>query len=143
MPMKFVPIDYDKLNSRQQENYNFAKVSAVLADYGFTTIRLTDDWKGADFIAHHIDGETFLKVQLKGRLSFDTKYIDKDSYIAFFNEPDWYLYPHDEVLQKVQHNFEHTESWSKQGGYHYSNLSQELTDILNPYKLVKSPTSQD
>lgn len=45
-------ITYDALKgSRQQENYNFQKLSAVLADYGFMTVRLTDDWKGADFIS--------------------------------------------------------------------------------------------
>ena len=140
MPKKFVPIEYKQLKSRQQENYNFAKVSAILADFGFSTMRLTDDWNGADFIAQHINGETFLKVQLKGRLSFDKKYIGKDIYIAFPNpnSSEWYLYPHDEVLQKVQPNFEQTKSWSKQGGYHYSNLSQELTHMLDSYKLVNS-----
>jgi len=63
----FSRVAYSDLNSRQKENYNFQKVAARLADYGFNSIRLTDDWQGADFIAVHIDGETFLKVQLKGR----------------------------------------------------------------------------
>jgi hypothetical protein len=61
------PIDYQRLNSRQKEAYNFQKISAVLADFGYCTIRLSDDWGGADFIAQHIDGSV-LKVQLKGRL---------------------------------------------------------------------------
>jgi hypothetical protein len=43
-------IRYEQLNPRQQESYNFQKVSAVLADYGFTTIRLTD---GAARISSH------------------------------------------------------------------------------------------
>lgn len=60
--MDFARIDYKNLNSRQQENYNFAKLAAVLADYGFTALRLSDDWKGADLIAVHKDGETDLKV---------------------------------------------------------------------------------
>ncbi len=55
-------VSYNDLNSRQKENYNYAHVTAVLADYGFTTMRLTDDWQGADFIAQHIDGEQFIKV---------------------------------------------------------------------------------
>lgn len=63
MPHSFERVTYDSLNARQQEAYNFQKVSAVLADYGFVTIRLTSDWQGADFIAQHKDGE-FLKVQL-------------------------------------------------------------------------------
>lgn len=55
--MKLERIDYAKLNARQKENFNFQKISAVLADYGFVAMRLSDDWQGADFIALHIDGE--------------------------------------------------------------------------------------
>jgi hypothetical protein len=83
MPLELSTIEYSNLNSRQKENYNYQKISAVLADYGFITHRLTDDWQGADFIAQHFDGKTFLKVQLKGRLTFDKKYLGKDIYIAF------------------------------------------------------------
>ena len=63
--MNFKKIIYSKLNSRQKENYNYQKVSSVLADYGFQTIKLSDDWKGADFLAQHTDGKTSLKIQLK------------------------------------------------------------------------------
>lgn len=72
----FQRIAYDDLNSRQQENFNFQKISARLADFGFTTIRLSDDWNGADFLALHLHGET-LKVQLKGRATFMKKYEGK------------------------------------------------------------------
>lgn len=54
--MKLRRISYNALNARQKENFNFQKVSAVLADYGFVTLRLCDDWQGADFLAQHIDG---------------------------------------------------------------------------------------
>lgn len=77
MPRVFQKIAYESLNARQKESYNFQKVSAALADYGFITIKLSDDWHGADFIAQHLSGET-LKVQLKGRLSFYKKYQGKD-----------------------------------------------------------------
>ena len=98
--MKLQRIEYSKLNSRQQENFNFQKVSAVLADYGFVTLRLTDDWHGADFISLHISGET-LRVQLKGRLTFRKEYVGKSLYVAFGEQNEWYLYPHDELLEKV------------------------------------------
>ena len=65
MSRNFERISYSDLKSKQQENYNYHKVSSQLADFGFSTIRLTDDWQGADFIAQHIDGSTFLKVQIK------------------------------------------------------------------------------
>ena len=44
-------IKYESLNSKQKETYNYHKVSAVLADYGYFTMRVTDDWESADFIA--------------------------------------------------------------------------------------------
>jgi hypothetical protein len=44
MPTQLARIDYSTLNARQKENYNFQKVSAALADYGYVTLRLTNDW---------------------------------------------------------------------------------------------------
>jgi hypothetical protein len=52
---------------------------------------------GAEFIAIHFDGNRYLKVQLKGRLTFDKKYIGKDLFICFYDK-DWIIYPHDELL---------------------------------------------
>jgi hypothetical protein len=103
MPIAFKQIAYQELNSRQQEAYNFQKVSAVLADFGFITIPLSNDWNGADFLAQDRDGKTFFKVQLKSRLTFDKKYIEKDIYVCFrdYESGCWYLYDHDELLKKV------------------------------------------
>jgi hypothetical protein len=138
MRLELKRIRYADLNARQKENYNFQKISAVLADFGFVTLRLTDDWQGADFIAQHIDGETFLKVQLKGRLTFGKKYIGKDLYVAFKDGETWYLYPHDELLMVVlkETNVSNTESWQKQGGYSFPGLSQQITSLLEPYKIA-------
>ena len=55
-------IKYMDLNARQKENFNYQKVSAILADYGFVTLRLSDDWQSADFIVQHIEREKFLRV---------------------------------------------------------------------------------
>lgn len=60
--MQLKKIAYTRLHARQKENFNYQKLSAVLADYGFVTLRLSDDWQGADFIAQHIDGKQFLRV---------------------------------------------------------------------------------
>ncbi len=102
--MMFQRIAYSDLKSRQQENYNFHKIAARLADYGFNCLRLTDDWQGADFIACHIDGRTFLKVQLKGRLVIDRKYQGKDIHVAFMLDDDVYLYPHDQLVFHMEAN---------------------------------------
>ena len=66
--MQLKKILYSDLNSRQKEIYNFQKVAAALADYGFNCIKLSDDWQGADFLAYHKDGQDTLRVQLKSRL---------------------------------------------------------------------------
>jgi len=141
MPLILAHIRYADLNSRQQENFNYQKVSAVLADYGFVTLRLSDDWQGADFIAQHIDGETFVRVQLKGRLTFSKKYIGKGLYIAFHAKGEWYLYPHDDLLKVALAvtNIGETRSWkSKRGGYSFPVLSRQLRQLLAPYKIAGS-----
>lgn len=115
---QFEPVPYAALNSRQKENYNFQKVAARLADYGFNSIRLTDDWQGADFIAVHIDGETFLKVQLKGRLVIDRKYYGKGVHIAFLHGDALYLYDHDKFVQHLEDNAligADSVTWHQQG----------------------------
>ena len=58
MSFPYDHVAYEQLNSKQQGKFNFAKASGVLADYGFTTFRLTDDWNGADFLALRVSGET-------------------------------------------------------------------------------------
>jgi hypothetical protein len=134
-------ISYPELNSRQQEAYNFQKVSAVLADYGFTTIRLSSDWQAADFIAQHIDGSTFLKVQLKGRLTFDKKYRNRDLYVCFPYGGEWFLYPHDELLKTALEatNIGRTDSWKHRGAYSFPLMSRKVRELLQPYRLVANP----
>ena len=149
MPLKLERVSYSRLNARQRENYNFQKISAVLADYGFVTLRLSDDWQGADFIAQHIDGLTFLRVQLKGRLCFYKKYRGKDLYVAFAEDEHWFLYPHDELLKRVlaETAISTTSSWSDGGGYSFPRVSKQLRQLLAPYETTGDtralPTSSE
>jgi hypothetical protein len=133
----FRRIVYEKLNSRQKENFNVQKVAAHLADYGFNCLRLSDDWRGADFIACHIDGSTFLKVQLKGRLNVDMKYSDKDIYIAFRDVDAWYLYPHDEVrdLFLAEGLMAGSKSWDEGSGYSWPYLSVQIKALIQKYAI--------
>jgi hypothetical protein len=129
-------IKYADLNARQKESYNFAKVSAVLADYGYITMRLIDDWQSADFIAQHRDGP-FIKVQLKSRMSFGRKYKGKDVYIAFRLRDEWYLYPHDDVLKRVLRltTIGRTRSWNRNGRYTFPTLTVRMQQVLRGYKI--------
>ena len=63
--MQFLKVEYNELSAKQKEIFNFQKVAAILADYGFNCIKPADDWQGADFLAYHKDEDETLKVQLK------------------------------------------------------------------------------
>ena len=140
--IKFEPIEYKVLNARQKENFNFQKLASTLADYGFNCIRLSDDWEGADFIACHIDGKTFMKIQLKGRLHFEKKYKGKNIYMAFNQGGKWYLYPHDELLRKkvegqktVEGLIENTKSWDEREIYHWYRIPKKLEKHMAQYAI--------
>jgi hypothetical protein len=140
--MELKRIDYRRLNARQKENYNYQKVSAVLADYGFVTIRLSDDWNGADFLALHTEGAT-LKVQLKPRLYFSKNYLSKDLWVCFPLEGDWYLYPHDEMLEEclAKMSLGSTESWIKDGRYGFVRPSKKLLGLISKFRIADSGIS--
>jgi hypothetical protein len=137
MSLQLKQVKYEELTSRQQETYNFQKLSAVLADFGFLTIRLSDDWNGADFIAQHFGTKEFLKVQLKGRLCFYMKYCEKDLYISFKEGGFWYLYPHDQVMNEVLKLgiMRGTKSWDEQGGYSFPSIPSQLVELLRPFRI--------
>jgi len=132
--LKFEKINYHELNARAKEIYNFQKVSAVLADYGFATMWLHNDWEGADFIVVHKDGQTHLKVQLKARFTLAKKYTGKDIYVCFREDGETYLYPHDVVLSRIAPSS--ADIASQEGGVWSCNqLSKANRALLEPYRL--------
>ena len=135
--MPYEHIKYSELNSRQKEIFNFQKLSGVLADYGFNCIKLADDWQGADFLAYHIDGDTTVRVQLKGRISIDQKYLDKNLHIAFPFNGDWFLIPHDHLVEVVgvHTNWLNTSAWNDAGIYNSKSPSRALMEAIDEYRI--------
>lgn len=125
-------INYNELNAKAKEMYNFAKVSSKLADYGFTSMWLNNDWQGADFIAIHLDGVTDIKVQLKSRLSFDKRYLGKNIYICFIADEDTYLFPHDLILEKIEHRIS-DKKWLLKGNWKTPNLTKQNKELLEEF----------
>ena len=128
-------IDPKKLNGKQKEIYNFQKSAALLADYGFNCIKLSDDWLGADFLAHHFDGKTTHKVQLKARLTIDRKYVGQDLWMNFPSSGTWYLVPHDKLVEVIGKttNWLNTASWQENGLYSSAHPSPKLLQQLHPF----------
>jgi hypothetical protein len=78
-----------------------------------------------------------MKVQLKSRLAFGKKYKDKELYVAFSHDNDWYLYPHDELLERVlqEKRIGGTISWEERGGYSFPTLTRQMRLLLEPYRI--------
>ena len=134
--MKFQKVKYEELNAKQKEIFNFQKVAAQLADYGFNCMKLPDDWQGADFLAYHKDRDRTLRVQLKGRLSIYRKYEGKDLWMCFPYRGSWYLIPHDRLVEIVgkRTTWLDTSSW-KSGGYNSAHPSRRLINAIADFRL--------
>ena len=126
--MQLNKVIYQDLNARQKENYNYHKVASALADYGFNSMRLNDDWQGADFIS--VNGDEMIKFQLKGRFTIDKKYIGKDIYIAFIEEEKIKIYNHDDVVNSIPNNIKGSESWSKIGSYSWGKTPKFYDSLI-------------
>ena len=132
-PLALNKVVYRELNSRQKETYNFHRVAGHLAEYGYNCILLSDDWLGADFIAYHNDGERFYRVQLKGRMTIDNKYIGKNLYIAFVEGRRVYVYPHDEMADRIEATgrVNSSVSWGKYRSYSWPSVPGWMRDLLD------------
>ena len=121
-------INYDKLNARQKENYNYHKVASALADYGYDCMRLNNDWQGADFIA--VKGDDMLKVQLKARFTLDKKYLGKDIFIAFREDENIFLFDHDEAVEMWKHKLVNRKAWTEGGIWHQKPYPKQFESII-------------
>ena len=131
MDIDLTKVSYEDLNSKQKENYNYHKVASALAEYGYDSMRLNNDWEGADFIS--VKGDDMIKVQLKGRFTLDKKYEKKELYIAFIEKGIIKIYLHDEALAIATSNITDSKSWTENGSYsinqtpkHYSQVIKEI-----------------
>lgn len=133
MKRPFHRIPYAALNSRQRENYNFAKLCAALADYGFTLLRLTDDWEGADALALHVDGKDTRRIQLKGRgVSLDRKYEGKGLWMACTDKNGtWYVFPHDELRDFAKKEaLLNKPSWNANGKFRRPDVTKRIKAFM-------------
>ncbi len=139
---RHVPTHRPGQTQRQAEgNLQFPKVSGAPGRHGFNCIKLADDWQGADFLAHHFDGKTTLKVQLKSRLTIDRKYSGQGLWMNFPSCGTWYLVPHDDLVDLIGQttNWLNTTSWRERGGYSSANPSPTLLGKLRPFALEPTP----
>lgn len=127
--MQLNKVNYNDLNAKQKENYNFHKIAAVLAEYGYNSMRLNDDWQGADFIA--VKEDEMLKIQLKGRFTVDKKYLkDKDLYVAFIEEGKFKIYKHFDAVNLLPEKTKQTKSWAERGSYSWGKTPEAYDKVI-------------
>ena len=119
-------INYLHLDSKAKESYNFAKIAAILADYGYESLWLNNDSNGADFLANHATHT--LRLQLKGAIAFAEKYKYKDIYIVFKYEDGLWLYEHDTFLLEMPKK---SQEYVKEHGYwSYNQIGPTMLERL-------------
>lgn len=134
----FEKVHYKDLTAKQKELFNFQKIAATLADFGFNCIKLADDWQGADFLAYQFNDKSTLKVQLKSRVTIKRKYCGKGLWIAFPHKRHWYLIEHDLLVSKIGKStiWLNSKSWKeRRDGYSSASINPKLLASLSGYKL--------
>lgn len=134
--------------SKSTENANYVELSRKLHEYGLETVWVRNDWYGADLIAYHPDPVvgTCIWIQLKSRVTIMKKYINKGELCIAFRHSythketgedmtDWYLIPHDKLVEIVPESWKTSTSWIQHNYYHAASPSHEMISKLSDYKL--------
>ena len=138
-------VEYDELNARQKNIFNFQKVSGLFADYGFNCIKLSDDWRGTDFLAFHSDEVITLKIRLQTSLAIDRRCMNKNLYLCFpvanAVGRTWYLIYHDELVGIIGRvtSWSNMRSWHDEGKYCAETPSGEILDSISGFVLGDEP----
>lgn len=134
--------------AKRTESLNYAEMSLKLQKYGLETMWVRDDWHGADMIAYHPDPSkgVCLWIQLKSRITIKRQYINKGNLCIAFKHTytckktktettDWYLIPHNKLLEIVPESWQKSDSWVTRGIYHAASPSSEILPQLSSYKI--------
>jgi hypothetical protein len=90
---------------------------------------------GVDFMLYRELDDLLFKVQLKGRWTVDRKYIGRGIWIAFRSNSQWYLVPHDRMVEHGREAHGQTASWFK-GLYHKAALPTEWDDEYDQFEVA-------
>ena len=93
---------------------------------------------GVDFMLYREEDDLFIKVQLKSRWTVDRKYLGRNIWIAFPNQErnlqQWYLAPHDRMVEHGRNSHGNTSSW-KDGLYHKTPLPQAWLQLYEEFRV--------
>ena len=129
--MEFKKVNYDELQAKQKEVYNYAKMAYILAQYGYESHRFVNDVGGADFLSVSLDGDVH-KIQQKGRLTLSKKYYGKSITVAFFQDDKLYLCDHDKIVDNLPESTKQTKSW-QEAEYHWKEVPKSVLEVSSQH----------
>ncbi len=121
------------------EVINRQRLIAIAMERGYNVfLPLYDD--GIDLILCREDGKggsaDLRKVQLKSRWTIHKKYLGRDIWIAFPDSDDWYLAPHDQLVDIADEaGFTSSASWTDNGTYHRAPMSKQLQQAMGCWRI--------
>lgn len=120
------------------EVINRNTVVSLALEQGFNAFLPVYDG-GVDFILYREDDNLVRKVQLKGRWMIDKKYIGRDIWMAFPIAGQWYLMPHDLMLERAEADGKtlNSVSWIEGGAYSKPKPSAATIAECAPYKFAR------
>ncbi len=126
-----------RYSSQIREVINRNVVVSLALEQGFNAFLPVYDG-GVDFILYREDDGAVRKVQLKGRWTIDRKYVGRDIWIAFPIGADWFLMPHDLMLEHAGADGKtlKSASWIDAGGYSRKRPSAALTALCWHYRFA-------
>jgi hypothetical protein len=124
-----------RYRSQVREVINRNTVASLALAQGFNVFLPVYDG-GVDFILHRESDGLLRKVQLKSRWTIDRKYIGREIWIAFPIADDWYLVPHDKMVETAEPGVIASVSWTKDGSYSRPKTSAALIARCEPFRFA-------
>lgn len=117
----------------RQEVIHRNVLSTRLLQLGYNVFLPVYD-EGIDLIAHRESDDDVRLIQQKSRWGIFRKYIGRNIWLAFPDGGDWYLVPHDAMLDWPEvAGFLATPSWCDGGKYHRVRMSAALRARCRAY----------
>jgi len=130
----------NRYRSQVKEVINRNVVVSLALEQGFNAFLPVYDG-GVDFILYHEADNVVRKVQLKGRWMIDKKYENRDIWMAFPIGDDWYLMPHDMMVEMARADgVLETASWTEAGAYSRPRPSAATVTQCAPYRFAPIAT---
>ena len=108
----------------------------ALTSSGFSVEPLAGD-DDADFLVGSEGGASYKRVRAISRLEIRERLIGEDLYVSFETNGNWYLVPHDHLVEIAGNTtpWLETDSWRLQGWYSSPNPSRIMLDHLADFAL--------